>query len=43
MDADERNTDGNKGLDEVFDRGESMLWLAASYLGAQGYNPRRGD
>ena len=28
VDADEKNTDGNKGVDEVFDRGESMLWLA---------------
>ena len=28
VDADEKNTDGNKGHDEVFDRGESMLWLA---------------
>ena len=29
--------------DEVFDRGESMLWLASFHLGAQGCNPRRGD
>ena len=43
MDADEKNTDGNKGPDEVFDIGESMLWLAPSYLGAQGCNPRRSD
>ena len=43
VDADEKNTDGNKGPDEVFDRGESMLWLAASYLEAQGYKPRRSD
>ena len=43
VDADEKNTDGNKGSDEVFDRGESMLWLAASYLEAQGYKPRRSD
>ena len=28
VDADEKNTDGNKGPDEVFDRGESMFWLA---------------
>ena len=28
VDADEKNTDGNKGVDEVFARGESMLWLA---------------
>ena len=25
------------------DRGESTLWLAASYLEAQGYKPRRGE
>ena len=43
VDANEKNTDGNKGPDEVFDRGESMLWLAPSYFGAQGCNPRSGD
>ena len=43
VDEDEKNTDGNKGPDEVFDRGESKLWLASSYLGAQGCNPRRSD
>ena len=43
VDADEKNTDGNKGPDEVFDRGESILWLAPSYFGARGHNPRRGD
>ena len=32
VDGDEKNIDGNKGPDEVFDRGKSMLWLAASYL-----------
>ena len=42
MDSNEKNTDGNKA-DEVFDRGESMIWLAPSYLGAQGYKPRRCD
>ena len=26
-----------------FDRGESMLWLSPSYLGAQGCKPRRCD
>ena len=43
VDADEKNTDGKKGPDEDFDTGESMLWLAPSYLGAQGCNPRRCD
>ena len=43
VDADEKNTDGNTGPDEVFDISESLLWLALSYLGAQGCNPRRGD
>ena len=43
LDANEKNTDGNKGPDEVFDRGESMLCLASSYFGSQGCNPRRGD
>ena len=32
VNADEKNTDGDTGPDEVFDRGESMLWLASSYL-----------
>jgi len=32
VDANEKNTDGNKGPDEVFHRSESMLWLAALYL-----------
>ena len=27
-----KNTDGNKGPDEVFHRGESMVWLAPSYM-----------
>ena len=43
VDANEKDTDGNKGPDEVFDRSESMLWLAASYFEAQCYKPRRGD
>ena len=32
VDANEKNTDGNKGPDEVFDRVEPMLWLASSYV-----------
>ena len=41
VNEDEKNTDDNKGPDEVFDRSKSLLWLAASYSEAQGYKPRR--
>ena len=36
VDADEKNTDGNNGPDEVFDRGESMFWLAPSDVEHEG-------
>ena len=44
MDADEKNTDDNKGRDEAFDRGESFVVACSPCTRrAIGYKPRRCD